>query len=89
MAAFAKLFGSDEDQILVVLDSDEDGNPAVIFSSKPKGLGVCRASVSFDDSDEGWRKAEIVFGNANEENARSFVQKMHDDMGISAVLAEG
>lgn len=71
---FAKLFGED-DQVLVVLQRDDDGNPSIQFSCKPPGLGVCSFGLAWNDTDEGWDMAEKKFSEINEVEARSIVQE--------------
>ena len=44
---FAKLFFDNADQVLVKLDSDDEGNPEIRFYCEPNGLGVCSAVLSF------------------------------------------
>lgn len=58
---FAKLYSTDAGQILVKLDSGEDGAPEIRVFAKPEELGVCSVALQFDDSDEGWDKAEAAF----------------------------
>lgn len=70
---FAKLYGTDDDQVLVMLDTNQDGDPCVRFSCKPEGVGVCTFSMGWDDTDDGWDKAEQYFANVDEEKARQIV----------------
>jgi len=61
---FCKLYEDHEvGQILVTLETDGDGCPAIFIKFKPSGLGVCQLVLSYTDSDEsvGWEKAEKVF----------------------------
>ena len=74
---FAKLFGTDKDQILVKLDTNDDGNPEIRFYFEPEGLGVCSIASSWkDDSDKSWDKAEAAFALIDEEKARNVVSEM-------------
>ena len=68
---FAKLYGPDDRQILVLLGTNDEGNPSVGFLIQPEGLGVCRAELSWDDSDEGWDKAEEAFALIDEAKAEA------------------
>lgn len=72
---FAKLFGKDDDQVLVKLDSDsETGNPEVRVYCQPKNLGVCSCALGWDnDSTDSWGKAEKAFEEMTEEKARHIV----------------
>lgn len=67
---FAKLFGTEEDQVLVTVGSAEDGSPEVKFSFQPKGLGVCHIAASYPDTEDGWDKAEQALKEMTEEKAR-------------------
>ena len=71
--AFAKLYGTDKDQILVTIDSDSDSKPQVKFSFVPEGLGVCSTGPAWTDDDAGWDKAEAFFEKVKEKQAREFV----------------
>lgn len=78
---FAKLYGNDDNQVLVKLDTSDEGNPEVRFFFEPKGLGVCSVAMSWnDDSDESWDKAEKAFANVTEERARSMAEKVLKDL---------
>lgn len=70
--AFAKLFGSDDNQVLVMIDSGDDG-PEVRLSFKPQEMGVCSFAARYDDTDEGWDSAEAFFDSVTEEVARKIV----------------
>lgn len=70
---FAKLYGTDNDQILVTIDEGEDG-PELRFHFQPDGLGVCSFALKFEDSDAGWDKAEVSFSDMTEERARKLVE---------------
>ena len=78
---FAKLYGTDEDQVLVKVDSNDEGRPEIRFYTKPKGLGVCSLgikgvcslAISFEDSDDGWDKAEKALKEMTEAKARKML----------------
>ena len=73
---FAKLYGTDADQVLVKLDAGENGNPEVRTYFKPDGLGVCSiAAEREDDSGASWDKAEKMFAEA-----RAIAKKVVDLM---------
>ncbi|WFP51403.1 hypothetical protein PL263_05080 [Methylomonas sp. EFPC3] len=65
---FAKLFGPDDDQVLVKLDEGENG-PEVRFFCEPPGLGVCSIAVQFTESDSAWNKAKAYFNDIDETKA--------------------
>ncbi len=70
---FCKLFGTDNDQVLVKLDSNDDGFPEVRIYFEPPDLGVCAAAFSWNDSDTGWDTAEKTFADITEAKAREIV----------------
>lgn len=72
---FAKLYGSDDDQVLVMLNTDEKNDPCVSFYFQPKDLGVCSFNIGFRDTDDGWDQAEAVFADIDEEKARLAVKE--------------
>lgn len=82
--AFAKLFGSGDNQVLVKIDSNDNG-PEVRFYTEPPGMGVCSFAAGFSDSDEGWDRAEALFDSVTEEKARDFIKKALDSMLNNAV----
>lgn len=67
---FAKLYGTDQDQVLVKVDSNDEGKPEIRFYTKLEGLGVCSLAISFEDSDKGWDKAYKALKEMTEEKAR-------------------
>jgi hypothetical protein len=57
---FAKLFEHETyGQILVLLDTDDDGDPAVKFMSCPANLGICTTKFGFKQ----WDRAEAAFAD--------------------------
>jgi len=77
---FAKLFGSNENQVLVKIDTGDKG-PEVQFFFKPENLGVCMQSVGFSDNDAGWDKAEAFFESVDATKADLFVKATKDRLG--------
>ena len=75
---FAKLFGSATDQVLVKIDTNDNCAPEVRFYCEPEGLGVCSTAVLFKENEEGWNRAEKLFGDCTEETARRMVQPIFD-----------
>lgn len=71
--AFAKLWGDGKDQVLMKIDTGEEGAPEVRFYCEPEGLGVCSFAIGFEDSDAGWDRAESAFSEIDEERARKIV----------------
>lgn len=72
---FAKLFDCEEyGQLLVKIDANDDGAPEVRVFFEPDGLGVCSVGLSYEDSDEGWDKAEESFDSFTTESAKAVVK---------------
>lgn len=65
---FAKIFKSKYGQVLVVLDEGENG-PEIEFSVKCPGYGICTLALKFQDSVEGWVKAENALISIDEAQA--------------------
>lgn len=73
--AFAKLYGDDNDQVLVMIDSGDEG-PEIRFFFQPEQLGVCQTAMTFPDTEDGWNKTEQLFDQMDEANARKIVDKL-------------
>jgi hypothetical protein len=73
---FAKLYETPEHgQILVMLDSNDEGEPVIKYCCKPEGLGVCYAlSPPFENSDQGWGIAEQVFAEETKESTIELIE---------------
>jgi hypothetical protein len=72
---FAKLFNETSyGQILVKIDQNDEGYPEIRTYFEPKGLGVCSLALSYEDSDEGWDQAELVFEKFEVEQAEKIVE---------------
>ena len=89
---FAKLFGPDDDQVLVTLDSDDETNkPTIKVSFVPKDIpqaGICALRITFSDSPKGWKVAEQTLENITEESARSIVAGAMKDVAPRLELPE-
>ncbi len=69
MIDFAKLYQTERGQILVKLDSDEDGSPEIRFYVNPEDLGLNSLAFGYEDSEKGWEDvkegfAKVDFGMA-------------------------
>lgn len=73
-AQFCNIFDTEVGQILVKVDRNEEGKPEVRFYVQPEDLGVCSVATSYEDSDEGWDRAEKLFGDVDKELAVRSVQ---------------
>lgn len=73
---FAKLYETTEHgQILVMLDSTEEGEPFIKYSCQPEGLGICSAqSPTFENSENGWFIAEQVFMDETMKSATEMIE---------------
>jgi hypothetical protein len=68
---FAKLFTTeDRGQLLVVRQTNADGEPEMRAYCEPEGLGVCSVALSWDDDENGWDLQEACFERCTEESAR-------------------
>lgn len=89
---FAKLFGPNDDQVLVTLDSDDKTNkPTIKVSFVPKDIpqaGICALRITFLDIPSGWKQAEQTLEKITEEIARSVVAVVMKDVAPKVELAE-
>lgn len=82
MTNFAKIFQvSPYGQILVLLDENDEGEPALKVSVKPEGWGVCSTQISFPDTDEGWENAETAFKRSDEAFAANIAKAICNATG--------
>jgi hypothetical protein len=94
MTMFAKLFGPETDQVLVKLDAAPDsGAPEIRIYFQPPGLGVCSFALGFDDTEDGWDKAEAAFQKMDEDEARLGIKaacrSMHFDFDALSSATQG
>ncbi|KAB0668963.1 hypothetical protein F6V30_14085 [Oryzomonas sagensis] len=83
MQKFAKLFETQEHgQILVKLDSGDDGAPELRYYFAPEGLGVCSMAINGKDTDKGWSAMAQVFDEQTSETASEVVADLKRQMGI-------
>lgn len=68
---FAKLYGEDDDQVLVVIQEGDTG-PEVKISTVPEGFGICSMAAQFSDNEQGWDKAQAAFDDIGEDEARQY-----------------
>lgn len=75
MKDFAKLFWYEEyGQVLVVRDDFKDG-PGVQIYYQPKGLGICKTGVTFEDTDDGRARADKAFDFVTEEGLKPVIEE--------------
>ncbi len=71
---FAKLYGSGDDQVLVVLNLENDaGNPELRYYFQPKGIGLCSATRYWPNHVAGALGARLAFDCVCEQSARAFI----------------
>ena len=80
---FAKLYGSDDNQLLVKFDANQDGEPELRFYVEPKDLGVCSMAISYNNTPKDWDKAEKVFVEMTEEHARQLAKQGFESLGVN------
>lgn len=85
---FAKLFGTGKDQVLVMHDTDDEGNPCIEIKAQPEGMGVCTFGISFNDTPEGEVQAQKVFDEMTEDQARMLAQTKIIDLIPDHLKAE-
>lgn len=80
MRAFARLYGPDADQILVVRGQSEDNRPQLVISWQPKSdlLAVCSQAITFADSDFGDMQCRLAFSTMTEEKARAAIKQSRE-----------
>lgn len=84
--SFAKLYGPDNDQVLVTIDvGAADNRPEVRVHFQPEGLGVCSTALQFPDTDDGWNKADAAFAAMDEEKARKMIKVHLSRLGMEDV----
>jgi hypothetical protein len=67
---FAKLFEDEKyGQILVIRDTDDEGEPCVKVMAQPHGLGICAVSLAFSNDED----AQATFERMELEHARAGV----------------
>lgn len=74
---FAKLFGENDDQVLITIGEGDDG-PEVRVATQPPGYGVCSMAVKFNDSEAGWESAEKAFEEMDESRAFTMAGRMRE-----------
>jgi len=68
---FAKLFTTeDRGQLLIVRQTNIDGEPEVRAYCEPEGLGVCSVALAWRDDDKGWDLQEACFNRYEEAEVR-------------------
>lgn len=78
---FAKLFETEIGQVLVKIDSGEDGAEVRVYC-EPKGFGVCSLALTWKDDDEEtqWDKAELAFEKLTEDDCVKLMMPIIDKL---------
>ena len=76
---FAKLYGNDDDQILVMLQENAESSVSELrFFFEQEGLGLCSVAIIFEDCcSTSWANAQKAFDNMTEEKARKIINKVN------------
>jgi len=87
---FCKLFGPDNDQIVAMLKTGNDG-PEIVISYVPQGMGVCEMALKYPEAkyrtkentsqeanDIAWTNAEKAFAKMDEAKLRATVRPVLD-----------
>lgn len=85
---FAMLVEDPEIGQVVVMQQRGDDGPeiAIFFHPGVDGMGVCNTSLGFDDDEDGWEKADMVFEQFDDEAVVKLARKAIDN--IKAMFAE-
>lgn len=67
---FAKLYETPTDQILVMRDTNDKGDPCVSFITDVEAIGRIVFNLNFEDTDAGHDQADDAFANTDEAAAR-------------------
>lgn len=79
---FARLFGDGENQVVVMVDTNDDGKPCVktTFDPQHELLGLTSFNITFRDSDDGWKAAYDVMDGLIEKNVMNLVESKRQDL---------
>ena len=81
---FAKLYETEIGQILVLLQGDDEAKPEVRYFFEPVDLGVCSFALKYEDTDDGWDKAESIFEQTTREIAVGVVGKIMKEYSLAS-----
>lgn len=73
---FAKLYNDTEyGQILIKMDTNDDGEPEIRLYFEPEGFGVCSLAMEYADEPGAnkWDKVEHAFNKLDQEDATKIV----------------
>ena len=79
MKNFCKLYETDLGQIVIINDTDDDGDPCIKILFSPPNLGVCTVSMGFstetDSLDEACDKADKGFNLLTQNDVFNIVKE--------------
>ena len=71
MSDFCKLFETEQGQILVLKDTNDECAPALKFIVSPPSLGLATTIYAYSDDDIGWGARDEAFDNTDLEMAEA------------------
>lgn len=74
--AFARVFGPDENQVLVHKDQTSEGKPCISFSICTENESIVSAAPTYEDTDEGYDLRNKVFSELTENAALEMRDKI-------------
>lgn len=73
MTQFAKLFETDEGQVLVTKDTNDEGAPCLLVHFVTEGGHFGKLVFSYEDTDTGWASLDEVFESCTLEDAENAI----------------
>ena len=58
---FAKTFQIPEGLVVVYTDTNDESEPCIVFTVRPKGYGTCASKVAYNDTEEGYKTRDEKF----------------------------
>ena len=79
---FAKMFQTELGQVVVMLQTDDDGAPEVRVFMRPEDMDVCSTAFGYSGDDEGQAKAEDGFAKFDMAMATACLREVNSLLGI-------
>ena len=73
---FAKLYETSLGQVVVLRQSNNDGEPEIRFYYEPEGLGVSSMAFCYTDDEDGWQGQQEGFEKITLEMAEVAVKQL-------------
>ena len=77
---FARIFGTDDDQILAKLGEDEEHNREVRIYFQPQSVVTCEIGIKFGDGEDAQENAEKCLRGLSEVLLRPIVEKIASEL---------